>query len=300
MNYYYSFKSLGFKIKKIYENMCYNFFFFHINFYGIIRFLPLFLVEGVKTFYRIIYAIENEICEKRIKIKKLNELVFKIRELSRKIKDIQELFNTSYKLNLTRYNNKFKDINGEDLNDKIENKKDEYYLPTIKGGNLLTDYEIIHLWEILPQEYKIKNGELIYQASKDGYNLSNLIGLKEKYNKKTKVLFLIETQKGDKFGFISSNIIMHTDNQYQRPSTSFLFTIKPKFKLYTPIDSDEILYVTTKDFIFGNGSNGPAIQLNQDLKEGDSYSGGCFKNPCLVSDPDGHFIVKKLEVFKLE
>ena len=276
------------------------FFFFHINFYGIIRFLPLFLVEGVKTFYRIIYAIENEICEKRIKIKKLNELVFKIRELSRKIKDIQELFNTSYKLNLTRYKNKFKDINGEDLNDKIENKKDEYYLPTIKGGNLLTDYEIIHLWEILPQEYKIKNGELIYQASKDGYNLSNLIGLKEKYNKKTKVLFLIETQKGDKFGFISSNLIMHTDNQYQRPSASFLFTIKPKFKLYSPIDSDEILYITTKDFIFGNGSNGPAIQLNQDLKEGDSYSGGCFKNPCLVSDPDGHFIVRKLEVFKLE
>lgn len=257
-------------------------------------------MEGVKTFYRIIYAIENEICEKTIKIKKLNDLVTKIRELSRKINDIQELFNTSYKLNLTRFNNKFKDINGEDLNDKVENKKDEYYLPIIKGGNLLTNYEIIHLWEIMPQEYKIKNGELIYQASKDGYNLPNLIGLEEKYNKKTKVLFLIETQKGDKFGFISSNIIMHTDNQYQRPSTSFLFTIKPKFKLYTPIDSDEILYVTTKDFIFGNGSNGPAIQLNQDLKEGDSYSGGCFKNPCLVSDPDGHFIVKKLEVFKLE
>ena len=300
INYYNSFETLGFKIEKIYEDMCYNFFFFHINFYGIIRFLPFFLVEGVKTFYRIIYAIENEICEKTIKIKKLNEIIIKIRELSRKINDIPELFNTSYKLNLTRFNNKFKDINGQDLNDKTENKKDEYYLPTIKGGNLLTDYEKIHLWEILPQEYKIKNGELIYQASKDGYNLPNLIGLEENYDKKTKVLFLIETQKGDKFGFISSNLIMHTDNQYQRPSASFLFTIKPKFKLYYPIDSDEILYVTSKDFIFGNGSNGPAIQLNQDLKEGDSYSGGCFKNPCLVSDPDGHFIVRKLEVFKLE
>jgi len=28
---------------------------------------------------------------------------------------------------------------GKDLNDKVENKKDEYYLPIIKGGNLLTD-----------------------------------------------------------------------------------------------------------------------------------------------------------------
>ncbi len=51
---------------------------------------------------------------------------------------------------------------GKDLNDKVENKKDEYYLPIIKGGNLLTD-----------QEYKIKNSE---------FN-------KKKNNKKTIVLF---------------------------------------------------------------------------------------------------------------
>ena len=75
------------------------FFFFQINFYGIIRFLPFFLVEGVKSFYRIIYAIENEISEKKIKIKKLNDLVIKISNLSKKINVIQELFNTSYKLN---------------------------------------------------------------------------------------------------------------------------------------------------------------------------------------------------------
>ena len=93
---------------------------------------------------------------------------------------------------------------------------------------------------------------------------------------------------------------MHTDNKYQRPSTSLLFTIDKEPKLYNPIDSDEILYVTSKDFIFGNGPTGPAIQLNQDLKEGDSYSGGCFNNPCLVKDKDGHFSVKKLEIFKLE
>ena len=79
-----------------------------------------------------------------------------------------------------------------------------------------------------------------------------------------------------------------------------MISIRPEFKIYNPIDSDEILYVTTKDFIFGNGINGPAIQLNQDLKEGDSYGGGCFNNPSLVKDEDGHFSVKKLEIFKLE
>ena len=292
------FEKIKYNIEKIYEDMCFNFFINYFNFYGIIRFLQIFLSEGVKCFYRLIYAFETEICEKSLHAKNKEEIIHKIREKCNKINDIQELFNISYKLKLIKYYDNYEPQNKEDI--LLYNKKGEFYLPIVKGGNLLNEYEIIHLWEILPFEYKIKNASLIYQASKDGYNLPNLIGMEEKYNKNTIILFLIETEKGDKFGFISSNLIIHTDNKYQRPSASFLFTIKPKFELFTPIDSDEILYVTTKDFIFGNGSNGPAIQLNQDLKEGDSYSGGCFNNPCLVNDPNGHFSVEKLEIFKLE
>ena len=74
--------------------------------------------------------------------------------------------------------------------------------------------------------------------------------MEEKYDKNTNILFLIETEAGEKFGFISSNLVIHTDNKYQRPNSSLLFSIRPEFKIYYPIDSDEILYVTTKDFIF--------------------------------------------------
>jgi hypothetical protein len=286
--------------EEIYKDMCFNLFLNHLNFYGIIRLLPFYLKEGVKCFYRLIFAFEQQICEQNIVINNKSEVIETIRKLCKKINDIPELFNIAIKFNVTSiFNNKFL-IQKAESNDILSNKNNDYYLPFFKGGNLLTDYEIIHLWEILPFEYKIKNASLIYQASKDGYNLPNIIEMEEKYNKKTNILLLIETMKGDKFGFISSDLIMHTDNQYYRPSSSFLFSIRPKFELYTPIDSDEILYVTTKDFIFGNGPNGPAIQLNQDLKEGDSYGGGCFNNPSLVSDPDGHFSVRKLEIFKLE
>ena len=44
--------------------------------------------------------------KKTIKINKLDEIVIKIRKLNRKINDI-------HKLNLIRFNNKFKDINGK-------------------------------------------------------------------------------------------------------------------------------------------------------------------------------------------
>ena len=40
--------------------------------------------------------------------------------------------------------------------------------------------------------------------------------------------------------------------------------------------------------------------LNQDIMKGNSCGGGCFNNPCLVKNPEGHFTVSKLEIFKLD
>ena len=288
---------LKFNKKKIYEDFYFNFFFAHFNFYGLIRFLPLYLHDGIKSIYRLICSIGNEFLEKNMTntLKSQKEVIPKIREFCKKI-NLDEIFNNSYNFNFRINDSK------DEKNDKnILNENLEFYLPLIKGGNLLNDYEIIHLWEMFPSEYKIKNANIIYQASKNGYNLPNILDLEQKYDKTTNILFLIETTEGDKFGFISSNLILHTDNEYQRPTFTMLFTIKPEFKIYSAnVESDEILYITNKDFIFGNGPSGPAIQLNQDIRKGISNKGGCFNNPCLVKDSDGHFVVKKLEIFQLE
>ena len=291
--YYEILGKLKFNKRDIYQDMFNDFLFNYLNFYGIIRLLPLYLREGYKSIFRIICSIENEILEKEKDFKKTDNIILKIREKSKKY-DVDKIFQNSFIY-------KFKINKIEENQEEITNENNEFYLPIYKGGDLLTDYEIIHLWELFPTEYKIKNASIIYQASKDGYNLPNITQLEEKYNKNTFILFLIGTSDGDKFGFVNSNLIIHTNNEYQRPNSTLLFTIKPEFKIYSPeVDSDEILYVSNKDFIFGNGPNGPAIQLNQDIRKGMSYKGGCFNNPCLVKDPDGHFVVTKLEIFKLE
>ena len=291
--YYEILGKLKFNKRDIYQDMFNDFLFNYLNFYGIIRLLPLYLREGYKSIFRIICSIENEILEKEKDFKKTDNIILKIREKSKKY-DVDKIFQNSFIY-------KFKINKIEENQEEITNENNEFYLPIYKGGDLLTDYEIIHLWELFPTEYKIKNASIIYQASKDGYNLPNITQLEEKYNKNTFILFLIGTSDGDKFGFVNSNLIIHTNNEYQRPNSTLLFTIKPEFKIYSPeVDSDEILYVSNKDFIFGNGPNGPAIQLNQDIRKGMSYKGGCFNNPSLVKDPDGHFVVTKLEIFKLE
>ena len=194
--YYDNLNHIFFNLEDLYEDMCYNFFINYLNFYGIIRFFPFYLIEGVKSFYRLIYALETEYYN--IEFSDRNEVIPKIREKCKKIDNIQELFNNSYKFKLTRYNNKYISQKSEEIN-SINNKRNDFYLPTFKGGDLLMDYEIIQLWRVLPFEYKIKNATLIYQASKDGYNLPNIISMEDKYNKNTNILFLIETEKEDKF-----------------------------------------------------------------------------------------------------
>ena len=51
-----------------------------MNFYGIIRLLPLFLYDGFKGIYRLICSIENEILEKINDFKKTDNIILKIRE----------------------------------------------------------------------------------------------------------------------------------------------------------------------------------------------------------------------------
>ena len=291
--YYENLKKINFDKKKIYQDMLNDFFINYFNFYGMIRLLPLYFLQGFKSFYRLICSIENEIIEEEIKFSNKEELINKIREKTKKF-EVDDIFKNSltYKFKINKIK---KDKEGSSY------ESNEFYLPYFKGGNILTDYEIIHLWELLPTEYKIRNASIIYQATKDGYNLPNILELEHKYSKNTFILLLIQTTEGDKFGFVNSNLLVYKDNHYQRPNSTYLFTIKPELKIYSPnVDSVEILFITSKDFIFGNGPNGPAIQLNQDIMKGVSYGGGCFNNPCLVSNPEGQFIITKLEIFKLE
>ncbi len=107
-----------------------------------------------------------------------------------------------------------------------------------------------------------------------GYDLKKILGLDEIYPKESNILFLIETMKNEKFGFAMDHLIMHTNNKYLRPGIAVLFTIKPLIEIFKlNSDSDEVLYFDTDTLIFGNGPNGPAIHLDQELVTGESYEG---------------------------
>ena len=294
------FQKIHFRPEQLYEDLCFGFFYKHFNFYGMVRLLPFFLLEGIKSVYRLIYAIEKVLKEELEAITQKDKIIQKTRELCNMLENITDLFEISYTFKLTRNNNKY-DFQKPPEDQPFTNKRNQYYLPKVVGeGNILTDWEIIHLWEVLPYEFAILDMKLIFQGEKDGYNLKNILQLEETYSKVSNILFLIETNEDEKFGFVMNRLTMHTDNKFYRPNTSILISIKPHLKTYSPNnDSDEIIYIDTKTLIFGNGPNGPAIHLDNNLLEGDSYEGGCFNNPSLVGT-NNHFKIKKIEIYKLE
>ena len=293
------FQKIHFRPEQLYEDLCFGFFYKHFNFYGMIRLLPFFLLEGVKSIYRLIYAIEKITKEELEAITQKDKIIKKTRELCNMLENISDLFEISYTFNLTRNNNKY-DFQTPPEDKPFINKRNQYYLARVIGeGKILTDWEIVHLWEVLPFEFTILDMKLIFKGEKDGYNLKNILQLEETYSKESNILFLIETNDDEKFGFSMNHLTMHTDNKFYRPSSSVLISIKPKLKVYTPNnDSEEIIFIDTKTLIFGNGPNGPAIHLDNNLVEGDSYEGGCFNNPSLVGS-NNHFKIKKIEIYKL-
>ena len=294
------FQKIHFRPEQLYEDLCFGFFYKHFNFYGMVRLLPFFLLEGIKSVYRLIYAIEKVLKEELEAITQKDKIIQKTRELCNMLENITDLFEISYTFKLTRNNNKY-DFQKPPEDQPFTNKRNQYYLPKVVGeGNILTDWEIVHLWEVLPYEFAILDMKLIFQGEKDGYNLKNILQLEETYSKVSNILFLIETNEDEKFGFAMNRLTIHTDNKFYRPNTSILISIKPHLKTYSPNnDSDEIIYIDTKTLIFGNGPNGPAIHLDNNLVEGDSYEGGCFNNPSLVGT-NNHFKIKKIELYKLE
>ena len=72
-----------------------------------IRLLPFFLLEGIKSLYRLTYATEKLLKEEIKKSDDKKEIIHKVRSLLNSLENINDLFEISYTFPLTRNNNKY-------------------------------------------------------------------------------------------------------------------------------------------------------------------------------------------------
>jgi hypothetical protein len=260
-------ESINFPPEKLYEDMVYGLLFDYLNFEGIIRLIPFFMVEGVKCLYRLAYSIIKTIKGDLVKIKSADEILKNARERSKQINDISKLFNLSYTFKLTRYNNNyaFQEMPDRDL---FFGKRNSYYLPSFSVCSyILKESEITKIWAILPQNIRMKDAKMIFNTQTNGYSLSSIYSLTDTYGFENEILFILETLNGEVIAGYMSNMFRHTNGKYQRPIQSLLITIRPNLALYESNKSaDDIIYCENSYFMFGGGPEGAALVVDNNLK----------------------------------
>ncbi len=293
------------------EDMIFNFFIGYLPFEAIFRVLSFYLREGVKSLYRIFFAIIKEINPTLVAIKDKTSAVESIKKACTEIKDFNKLFSFAFEYNLTRNNNQYIFQEFKEDDEKTM-KKSNFYLPNFIPFNkctpILTDSRLLEIWDHFPYELRIKDCHMIFSTETDGFNLTTLYEAGNKLKAKNlnsendyNVIFLIQTVNEDIFGGIISRLIVPSSNKYDKPSITQIISFNPTLKVYNPIETytEDIIYIDNESFAFGIGKFGSAIKLDDSLNHGYSNKTDSFNSPALTKNEDGEYTIKKVEVYIL-
>ena len=315
-----NYEKMGLTLTSIIRDIIKKFFLDYVNFVGIIRILPFFLLEGVKGIYRIIYAIVfycNQGLEEDQKAGKLkilkdqktkDELMDIFKEKSNKITDFIGLFDYATKWNLTHTNNNFiYQVVPTSIKNNVVDLDNIIHIPCFEpDSSILSKEHIKKFWELLPQKLKLCDYVLLFKKDENSKDdLNTIYESFEELDEKTILLVLIQTDNDEIFGFIIQQSIKLNENvEYKSLPLSYLFTISPENKLYElKNQSDKVICFEPGAIRFGYGNDGPAITINLDLNEGITEKNSVFgDNICLIKnyDNDGFFNIKKLEIYLMQ
>ena len=328
----------GLRRIKLVQDIIDQFFLDYINFIGIIKLLPFFLLEGVKGIYRFVYGlislihfkIESKEKDNFTQDKKTGELVTLNDKISTKTETIKlspseiiklykdfsnqyqnwNLFMDTITLwDLTHRNNTYTSIKiPSELRKAYNPIEKRIYIPSIfPDSEILSAQNLPKLWEKMPTDVKYHDGLQIYSKKKNPEtNLSIVYNIGKEMEDNNLILFLIKTKTGEVFGGIMTQAIkLYDDGKYRIPNSAYLFTVEPDINLYQPKDKKhgEIACFEAGAFRFGNGDDGPAITLENELKLGWTQKNTIFGNDiCLLKDykDDGEFEIENFEIYVMQ
>ena len=337
-NKFLQIEKYGLRRIKFVQDIIDQFFLDYINFIGIIKLLPFFLLEGVKGIYRFVYGIislihfkiESKEGDNLTQDKKTGELVTLNDKISAKnesiklapseVTKIYKEFSNQYQnwslfmdtitgWELTHRNNTYTTLKiPSDLRNTYGTIQKRIYIPSIfPNSDILSTHFLPKLWEKIPTDVKYHDGLQIFSKKKSPEaDLSFVYNIGRETEDNNLILFLIKTKNGEVFGGIMSQTIkLYDDGKYRIPNSAYLFTVEPELNIYQPKDKKhgEIACFEAGAFRFGNGEDGPAITLDDELKLGWTQKNTIFGNDiCLLKDykDDGEFEIENFEIYVMQ
>ena len=291
------------------KNMCDTFFIDFINFVGVIKFVPFYLNEGVKSIYRLTYAL-IKITQFTNDYKTPEEFFKYYKAQSNKIENMTYLYDVCFRWELTHSNNSFMSQKlppaAQKEIEEIHGLEKYYYIPTlIPNSEIISTDEKIRLWDRLPAEVKLRDGKLLFSKLKSpSLSLLDLFNSSPPLSKDELMLFLIRTEKDEIFGgILNQTFELSVDGKYKTPEVGLLITIKPKVACYYSRDrkKDDIVSFEPGALRFGKGYNADAIIVDEAIECGWTEAESIFgRVPLLNEDGEGEFKIKNFEVYLLQ
>lgn len=296
--------NLKFEVEILIEDMFFNLFIGYLNFTFLHKVFILYLNEGCKILFRVAYAILKTLKNEILDINKSEYVISMIKSKTFELKDEHSFFSHVYYFKLTERNNAYEEI--KIVETFKPNKLENYYIPTINGeSNIMSDDEIFGLWNIFPDNFKLKDARLIFSTDYQGKSLDKIYETcLDPENSCFNCFLIISNNKGDVFGVIMSLPFDKSRNGFYKLAYTALFVLRPFCNLYETLQSSDRMILCNDDkLLIGLGKEGPSLEIEKDLLLGFSYRSEIFGSPCLaassVNKNENSFEISKLEVYIL-
>jgi hypothetical protein len=199
--------------------------------------LMSFLVQGIKMVFRYTYAIVklNKAFIKSIGDSK--SLIEILRAETKLNTNNYKLHKYAYKFNIKPHHYDFKSAQIEELKEKeLGSGHDAIpdYVPNgCQTSKIVTYEQFARIWSFLPEQYRIRNPELTYRASNDGFNLQNLYNICVDYKYDYRFcLLLIQTRKDQILGAFIDDVFRVHIRGFLGSMDSFVFSVQPHLKVF--------------------------------------------------------------------
>jgi TBC1 domain family member 24 len=296
--------NLKFEVEILIEDMFFNLFIGYLNFTFLHRVFILYLNEGCKILFRVAYAILKTLKNDILDINKLEHVISTIKSKTFELKDEHSFFSHIYYFKLTERNNMYEEM--KIVETFKPNKIENYYIPTLNGeSNIMSDDEIFGLWNIFPDNFKLKDAKLIFSTDYQGKSLDRIYETcLDPENSCFNCFLILSTNKGDVFGVIMSLPLDKNRTGFYKLAYTALFVLRPYTMIYEIVQSSDRMILCVEDkILIGLGKEGPALEIEKDLLIGFSYKSEIFGSPCLaassINKKDNSFEISKLEVYIL-
>uniref|UniRef100_A0AC34PZE5 Oxidation resistance protein 1 n=1 Tax=Panagrolaimus sp. JU765 TaxID=591449 RepID=A0AC34PZE5_9BILA len=190
----------------------------------------------------------------------------------------------------------------------LEEAYDISEIPLPEGSlqsQILDEFMIRQLAEILPPRAEGYPWVLIYSSEKHGFSLTTMYRKMEKWiDEMSPILLIIRDIQGHVFGAMTSNAFHPCDHYYGTADSCFLFRFTGKvphtreLRHYEWTGENQFFINATKETLsIGAGSGHSGLWLDADLNHGRSQRCKTFENEPLAGGNDEDFVIQFVEAF---